>query len=179
MATIRVVNCVFHGSLDKPIDLTAIQSELPLKGQLKSKYNRCRPHMLSIRFENKTSLILFPTGRFRIMGGQFQTVETALRWFNQLGKWTLTVNPGLCLQTCTTNFKVDAECVNLVLQRYPDAIFYEPELFTAIKIKRWSDVHVNLFFTGNVVVLGRNAYQRACEVQHWLQDIHLDYILGL
>ena len=50
-------------------------------------------------------------------------------------------------------------------------IIYEPELFTAIYLKRWSDVHVNLFLTGNVIVLGRKAHERAFEVQRWLLHI--------
>ena len=125
MSPIRVVNCVFHGSLNKPIDLSVIQSK-PLKGQIKSKLYKPRPHMLYIRFK-KTSLLFFPTGRFRIMGGQFQSPESALRWFNQIGEWTENIT--LTLQTCTVSFKVNADCANIILQRYPNVILYEPELF--------------------------------------------------
>ena len=66
---------------------------------------------------------------------------------------------------------MNADCANIILQRYPNIILYEPELFTAIQLKLWNDVHVNLFFTGNVVVLGRKAQQRAFEVQRWLYHI--------
>ena len=64
-----------------------------------------------------------------------------------------------------------SKCASIVLERYANVICYKPELFTAIHLKRWTDVHVNLFFSGNVIVFGQKAYQRAFEIRQWLERI--------
>ena len=173
---IQVVNSIFRGRLGTNLDLKDIQKRLD--GDYSNKLYMGRPHMLRIR-HGKTTLLLFPTGRFRIMGGELATPELAIRWLQKLSpsKWTgvdeaVVADMGLLLQSCTVKFKVKSECVSIILKRYTNVISYEPELFSAgIHLKRWNDVHVNLFFSGNVIVLGRKAYQRAFEVRQWLEHI--------
>lgn len=178
MTPVHIVNRVFRGSLAKPIDLEILSSNLTLDFEKESvRHYKHRPHMLCIKRKG-AALNIFHTGRFRIMGGYFKTGGEALNWLLRLtgGKLILRER-NLFLQTQTVQFKVSPNCAELVLKNYPNAIFYEPELFTAMKLLRWTDVHVNLFFTGNVIILGRQSYDRALEVQQWLHLIERQPVL--
>ena len=179
---ITIVNRVFRGSLAMPVDLKSIcdSDNLKLGATENAHVFTCRPKMLRIRRLPKgATVLLFNSGRFRIMGGAIESVEAAQEWMEKLfPNFTMETLPFLQTQTC--KFEVPFQCANIVFKKYPDLIFYEPEIFTAaMKLIRWSDVHVNLFFSGKVMILGRKSYERAFEVKAWLLQILKEPVLPL
>jgi len=178
----RVVNSVFHGSLLETINLNNIYESLCEKDSTSDciKLYTNRPQMLRIRHHKKGAcLLLFKSGCFRIMGNRWSTPGKSLSW---LRKFIYSKKPDSMLmpklQTQTVTFQVNRECVNSVFHKYSKVIFYEPEIFpSAMKLIRWGDVHVNLFFTGKVTVLGNRAVTRALDVQQWLQQIGRPIVL--
>ena len=176
------MNSVFHGSTKKSIDLKEIYESLCKTGNTDCiKLYTHRPQMLRIRHKKKNGgcLILFKSGCFRIMGSRYSTAKKCLSWIK---KFIPLDGNDSCLmpklQTQTVTFETNRECVSSVYHKYSKAIFYEPEIFpSAMKLIRWGDVHVNLFFTGKVTVLGKKAVQRALDVQQWLQHIDRQIVL--
>lgn len=167
--TPKIVNCVFRGSLAKPINLREIH--LNLDSNESVVVRDYRPHMLCVKRKG-ASLNLFPTGRFRIMGSQYKTSQSALQWFLRLtDKKLIPLEKDLLLQTQTVTLKTTPTCAKCIFDKYSDLVFFEPELFTAMKLLKWSDVHINLFFTGKTIILGRNALKRSSEVRHWFCQI--------
>lgn len=169
---IRIVNGVYRGLIGESVNLREIEKDLITKNAFKITLYQRRPNMLCIKCEGGC-LTLFSTGRFRIMGKPNTTSRLALFWNDyasqRWGNKNFTL-PHLTLQTQTLNFKVSSDTAQQLLLHHSHEIHYEPELFTAIRILKWSDIHVNLFFTGNVIILGRNAYKHACEVKCWLEN---------
>lgn len=179
---LEIVNVVFRGSLLHTIDLKFTEQDLLKllpRTIFKVTLYRRRPFMLCVQ-RSGVCLTVFASGRFRIMGRQSEIPRLAYQWFtylrqNHRDQVNTLVKPFLTLQTCTVKFRVSPLCARILMDHYPQEIFYEPEVFTAIRIKRWPHVHINLFFTGNVIVLGREAYSCAVEAKRWLEDISRDY----
>lgn len=48
---------------------------------------------------------------------------------------------------------------------------FEGELFPAVSITYWENAHVNLFATGKVIILGKNAYLYKDDVHKWILDM--------
>lgn len=171
MEACKVVNCVFRGSLSRAINLKEVCFKVNSTEE-KVAYH-LHPHMLCVK-KKGASLHLFPSGRFRIMGSRYTTCESALNWFTRLsdGKlFTKYLKRDLILQTQTVTLKTTRECAKRIFEKYPHDINFEPELFTAMKIIKWSDVHINMFFTGKVIILGRCSLERSREVRQWLCQI--------
>ena len=47
-------------------------------------------------------------------------------------------------------------------------VTFEPEIFPALSIHYWKPIHVNVFSTGKVIVLGRDAYFYLTEIYDWI-----------
>lgn len=47
---------------------------------------------------------------------------------------------------------------------------FETELFPALSIDLWKPIHVNVFSTGKVIVLGKDSSTMKVEIENWLLD---------
>lgn len=171
--SIDIVNSVYRGSLCHRVDLKLIQQDLTLclPPLYKITLYQRRPFMLCVQ-RRGACLTLFLTGRFRIMGQNGITLKVLAHWFRYVrAKGFTYTHPFLTLQTQTVKFRAPSQSAKLLLEHCKEDILYEPEIFSAIRIKRWSQVHINLFFTGNVIILGRCAYTCASEVCQWLENL--------
>ena len=159
----EVVNRVYRGKMNSP-DFEAIIHQCKTLN-LSYKFYFGRPTMLSIKLKPKGTVIFFRTGKFRVMG---------LLNYSKAKDIIQTLVPhflsGLELQTETVKFKVPPVHYNFH-RRYDEQILFEPEIFPAIHLKQWKDVHVNLFHSGQVIVLGKHALERAHEVKDWLDMV--------
>ena len=83
---------------------------------------------------------------------------------------TQVVSP-LVLVSQTIVFQLNFHQVNLhkCVHFIPNSIF-EPELFPSLTFDKFKPLHVNLFSTGKVVVLGRNALCMKVEIEDWLNE---------
>lgn len=160
----KIVNCVFNNALPKPVQLSERLCSLSSGETL--KLYKGRPTMLSVRKSGAT-LNLFASGRFRVMGSYYTNPDDARQWVVQLLGESAHVPQHLYVQTVTVKFHVKPVS-SCFVSNHANMISYDFELFPSIKLLHWPDVHVNLFFSGAVIVLGRHATLRATEVRQWL-----------
>ena len=130
-------------------------------------FSESRPRQVVIKFDNCTFL-LFGTGVFRFMGkADYFTVSNLLDdIIKNLDTYVITP---LSVSTQTIAFKLNVHELNLhvIAQTVPN-ISFEAELFPAISLNFWYPLHVNVFSSGKVVVLGKDALQKKCEIEEWI-----------
>lgn len=132
-------------------------------------YSGKRPQQLIIKQKTCTVLI-FGSGKVRIMGRA--CIEEAQCIFDNL----------ICIldvSVIESLYKV-SETVVLNLNKtninfYKSISHLQPctlelELFPALSLERWKPLHVNLFSTGKVVILGREAMNKKDEIRDWLMN---------
>ena len=123
------------------------------------------PIQLTIRLKHCTFL-LFSTGQFRLMGSLID--ESILSKLDCIYS-EIVVQPKCVSQTVCLQLN---QCVNLHkfnhhFENCKD-ILYLPEIFPAIRLFLWKPLHVNLFSSGKVIVLGQDAYEKCDEILDWL-----------
>jgi TATA-box binding protein (TBP) (component of TFIID and TFIIIB) len=161
----QVVNRVFRGQLNAKPDFGVLQTRCKSES-ITCKAHSERPRMLCIKRPRGT-VILFETGRFRIMGKCNEEEARHLMCFIVQSD---SFNLPLHLQTETIKFSVKPLDIQFV-RKYDSEILYEPELFPALKLLRWPSVHANLFFSGSVVVLGVEAALVSPDIKKWLDSV--------
>ena len=120
--------------------------------------------MFCVKLKPKKTALFFQSGKFRIMGKLTLAEAT-----HALLLLRVKERPRLSLQTVTIKFKVKPVTPEFALQ-HQKVVVYEPEIFPAMKITKWKGVHVNLFHSGAVVVLGASAEKCAPLVKAWLDE---------
>lgn len=132
-----------------------------------------QPQQIVIHFDLCT-LLLFHSGNCRIMGkaSSLDDVSCILNFLVDL-LHTSIISP-LTLVSQTVVFKLNVVNVNLhkLVRIIPNSIF-EPELFPSLSIDAFKPLHVNLFSSGKVVILGKDALSRKLQVETWLTDFVL------
>lgn len=160
----KLVNRVYRGEISA-VDFLDIEKRC-IAHHFLLRYYSHRPTMLKISLKPKGTLLIFTTGKFRVMGMiDPNAVSQCLE--------QVTGQPQTFLLQTDTVTLLSRPIKYTILKRHCPYLTYEPELFPAIHIRKWPDVHVNLFHSGQVVILGRQALLRAREVQQWLDSLDL------
>jgi len=125
------------------------------------------PYQLIIRLVSCT-FILFSSGQFRIMG--CCTNPDSILPMIELIYLDVHTNPHLVTQTLS--FNICSTPINLynMKQIYKDDcnVVFEPEIFCALSLLYWKPIHVNVFSTGKVVILGKDSMLYACTITKWI-----------
>jgi TATA-box binding protein (TBP) (component of TFIID and TFIIIB) len=150
----QFINSCFQGNIRKRVNLQTLKTQW--KG---SVLKTTDPVMLIYKYGENT-LLMFSTGKFRFMGPFHPTSVNAKK---QLGKMphvpAVIKKAPLQIQTCTVTFKLPGRGVHLPrlaaqLRRDNFEITFNKREFPAISMYRWNPMHVNVFYSGNVVVIG-------------------------
>ena len=151
---IKFVNSVYKGTFNKPLDL-----ELLSKSLYNSKLYKKQPQMLVVTNTNGIKMIIFNSGKFRIMGNFIPTLKNAKR---EIKKFNLGCFPQLTCQTSTVVTRLNKKNINLSrlfshlqftnVNKYIG--YCELESFPAIALKIWDPLHVNIFASGKIVITG-------------------------
>jgi TATA-box binding protein (TBP) (component of TFIID and TFIIIB) len=138
-----VVNANYRGKLKNPIILKKIN--VP-----NSKYHLI-PHQLVIKDE-KGTLVLFTSGKFRVMGciDELEATFLAYKYIEQVCSDDY---PDISIQSYTSVAKLGHDVNLYKLAQCKDTI-YEPEIFAAVRMSKYKPISVNVFHTGSVVVCG-------------------------
>ena len=163
---LNFVNTVFKGCLPYRVCLLKLFSTLQ---SYNCKYYKNQPQMLTLQVLNNVKLILFASGKYRLMGKFHPTKSCLLKLLKSCKNIKLVRNllkhkSTLAWQTSTVAFKLH-KMVNLqrlyehlLAKKYKRCVgYYELESFPALAIKLWSPLHVNVFSSGNVVITGVTA----------------------
>lgn len=124
--------------------------------QLTVQYHNYKPHMHTIRLPKQWTVLLFPSGRFRIMGKNIYRPHHIVNYLtNCISHSQITRDLDLQSETFVLTFhrKINLYKYSFA-SRYSD---YEPEIFPSLRLKLWSPIMVNLFASGKAVVMGREA----------------------
>ena len=107
------------------------------------------PQMLTYKSENGASLLVFASGKCRIMGCKKPIIST-------INMFPIPFNIK-CIQSATACFSLGytLNLIKLAQQIGPQDCLFEPELFPALRVtKKFNPLCVNVFASGKVTILG-------------------------
>src|SRR5271156_4027180 len=141
-----VSNANYRGAMKHVIELTKLHNKIP------NSILHKKPHKLVVK-DIKGTILFFRSGKFRVMGCIDELEATFLAY-----RYTLQISdkefPTVTLQSYTSNshlgFKVNLE----KMAATNNIVVYEPELFPALRIRKYNPASVNVFTTGKVTVCG-------------------------
>ncbi len=129
------------------------------------------PRQLIIYMEQYTILI-FTSGQCRLMGRlHLEEAQSAIQSLNTI--YSCIESP-LQPVSETVVFKLDSLHAPINLYKFAcefpndNRIQFEPELFPALCLHFWKPLHVNVFTTGKVIILGHNASASFAIIRDWL-----------
>lgn len=135
------------------------------------KLTTTRPNQIVIRMSTFTILI-FTSGQCRVMGKlslvKAQSIIDSLSFIY----YSVLVPIHKVSETCV--FQLDSLYLPVNLYKFASEhstdsnVQFEPELFPSVVLHQWKPLHVNVFSTGKVVVLGCNASQYVKSIHDWL-----------
>src|SRR5713101_2842653 len=151
------VNQVFRGTFSLPANMKFHEIIQPVSHPgIINHYHSSRPHMHSLKWKGKWTLLLFSSGKFRIMG-PIMNVDAVIDFILGLLPRRTSLSESPVLRTETFTFSI-GRSINLYLFKKSNQadrlIQYEPELFSALRLLYWSPINVNVFHTGKIVVMG-------------------------
>lgn len=163
-----LTNSIFKGKIALDYSLTATCMLLSnyLSNVCHITYQRRAPHQIVVRYSS-FSFLLFSSGNFRFMGRlthnhACDTLDSIITVLN-----TRIINHPIAVShTLTFNLGYTLNLSN-VANHITDCT-YEPELFPALSINAYKPTHINIFSTGKVVVLGKQALDLQQEIKDYL-----------
>lgn len=129
------------------------------------------PKQIIIRLSHY-SILIFTTGQCRIMGRL--SLEEAQATIDSLSSiYTCIIDP-LHMTSQTIVFNLDLYYVPINLYKIAHEfsndknVQFEPEIFPALSLYHFKPLHVNVFTSGKVVVLGKEALLSGQSIKDWL-----------
>ena len=125
------------------------------------------PMQIVIKFVH-TTFLLFNSGKCRFMGkSDLNTVSIILD--NIVKCLDTSISIPLTISTQTVSFQLDVVHLNLhnIAKCIPNCMF-EAELFPALTIDLWKPLHVNVFASGKVIILGKDSVHMKPVIEEWL-----------
>src|SRR5271154_6373584 len=168
---LTIVNSVWRGSMDMNVDLHAFESKIIDAGvECKSvKHQQKQPEQLIIKFNDGSTMLIFKTGKFRIMG----KVDELVAHCNVLLITSLLHSyPELELQTSTVvyayPYRILLDKLSLLIKCH-----FDLENFPAVQITKYKPIHVNVFASGKVIICGIKDMSDAKLIETELDNIVL------
>ena len=145
----------------------------------KVKLSTSKPTQLIIRMKT-FSILIFTSGQCRFMGRiTSDEANSIVQSLSIIYKSILSplyqVSQTIVLQLHSMYVPVDL--YKLAYEFKNDSrVNFEPELFPALVLNHWKPLHVNVFSSGKVIILGHNACNFVNDIQTWL-DVELLLLL--
>jgi Transcription factor TFIID (or TATA-binding protein, TBP) len=124
------------------------------------------PYQVVIPIDNGGKLLLFPSGKCRLMGLKkpfSEEIQLPLKIYN-VEIQSVTV-------TCHVGHQINLP--KLARQMPPKERMYEPELFPALRMTKFNPICVNVFSTGKVVILGLKSLSYQSLLNSIVQDLRV------
>lgn len=158
-----VRNANYKGSMKHSIYLPKLHSKIP-----HSKLHK-KPHQLVVK-DRKGTILFFQSGKFRVMGcvDELDAMFLVYKYSNLINDDEF---PPVTLQSYTSTSHLGYR-VNLEkMAATSDAFGYEPELFSALRIREFNPASVNIFTTGRVIVCGLRDAEQMYDIMIKLHEI--------
>ena len=175
-ASLRIINAHHQVCLCHSINLQVLSEVVGKNGKL----HRGRPTMVSCRIMRKR-VLFFPNGTVQVLGGGVTPILLTrllekIKTILQQCKLTIlpnssawTVNNIVYKFDYNKHFKFD----NCVCNSH---FSFEPELFPAALISKWSPAHVTLFTNGKGLITGIKDRDSACSILRELPTFLSEYV---
>jgi TATA-box binding protein (TBP) (component of TFIID and TFIIIB) len=162
---LTIVNTVWKGDVHNPVQLHTLNIPC-VHGIVKVKHQKTQPEQYIVKFDNKSTMLVFKSGKFRVMGNG-DTLLNILDVCSQISD----VIPSITMQTMTGVYSYN-RIVNLSKLAEATSSLLDLENFPAVQIKKFHPVHVNVFSTGCVTICGLKTMEYGNEIKQYL-----DYII--
>jgi TATA-box binding protein (TBP) (component of TFIID and TFIIIB) len=164
---LRIVNTVWKGEVGEPILLAALNI-LCGDGVRLVKHQKSQPEQYIVKFDNKSTMLIFKSGKFRLMGNgnPESAVNNILNVVNQISDTI----PEVSMQTMTGVYGYGKK-INLRKLAEASEGFLDLENFPAVQIKRFKPIHVNVFASGCVTLCGLKSIDNGNVIKNYLDPI--------
>ena len=150
---LQIVNSVWRGKMNRPINLYIFESLIKnLTNITKTSYRKEQPEQLVIKFDDGSTMLIFKSGKFRIMGGKIDELTAHCNVISITSKHHHNF-PEIILQTMTIVYAYPHR-INLPILSQMIKCHFNTECFPAVQIIEFKPIHVNVFATGKVIMCG-------------------------
>lgn len=132
------------------------------------RYQVSQPEQLVIRFRDGYTMLLFKSGKFRVMGKMTDWSVLPVI-YTVLGEISNDV-PDVDIQTMTVVYRYDYQ-VNLLKLADIMGCMLDCESFPALAIRKFKPVHVNVFSSGKVIMCGIRTVDAAESIKAELDPV--------
>ena len=161
------MNTVWKGDVCSEVALGSLNISCGL-GVIEVKHQKTQPEQYIVKFDNKSTMLIFKSGKFRVMGnGDAESViVNILGVISQFSE----VIPLVTLQTMTGVFKYNRKIHLQKLTTMTECLL-DLENFPAVQIRKFKPIHVNVFSTGCVTICGLKTREHANVIKDFLDTI--------
>ena len=156
----EVVNAVYRGELEEMVNLSQVHKNLP-----NSILHTNKIPMIVLK-DNEATIMLFSSGKFRIMGSMVDELEATCKVYGVFSKLGLEVS-FVTLQTMTVKLKLGP--INLYLLSNLIQSRLDLEIFPSLMVTKYKPVSVNVFATGSVMICGVKSLDLVNEIENDLK----------
>src|SRR3981189_959542 len=162
---LRIVNAVWRGQLGRTV-VDGLRAMAEILNNVKCvKHQTCQLEQLIIKILDGSTMLVFRTGKFRIMGGKIDDLE---RHFNIYSITALYDEfPEIILQTMTAAYAYPYT-INLSSLANNVECHYSAEIFSAVRIRTYKPISVNVFASVKVVICGLKDFDTAKRIEEEL-----------
>lgn len=121
----------------------------------------------------KFTFLLFTSGQFRIMG-KCNSYSTIMNFLNDISSIYTSIESLPTIVSQTITLQIDQTLCPINLHKLIDQcsddphITFEGERFPAITFTHWKPLHVNLFHTGKLIIMGRDSSIHKDKIEDWM-----------
>ena len=164
---LKIVNTVWKGDVFSPISLDKLNIACEY-GVTTVKHQKTQPEQYIIKFDNASTMLIFKSGKFRVMGKGDQSAAI----LNILGVVCLFTDaiPSISLQTMTGVYGYNRKINLSKLVEAADG-FLDLENFPAVQIRKFKPIHVNVFSSGCVTICGLKDIDNGNIIKNYLDSI--------
>ena len=167
----EVVNRIYCGIIDQfsTESLSSVDDYLKSIG-FTTKFYSPRPYMIRVRLNNMT-ILFFSGGRFRCMGNCEASIDLMRVKLYDLLYLLPIFDIEIQHVSSTVSTKIPADLISLdyfAKCNSQPGLMYEIELFPALQLRIWPGVHVNIFQTGSIIMMGQNAEALCSNILDWI-----------
>jgi len=127
-----------------------------------------QPRQLIIKFKDGSTILVFKSGKFRIMGGKIEDLDAHFNIYSVTGLFMQ--YPKVIIQTMTAVFTYPHK-INLALLSRNTKSYYNPESFTAVHVHTFKPITANVFASGKVIITGLKDQETAYDIENKLTSV--------
>ena len=165
--TLKIVNTVWKVDVFASVSLDALNIACE-HGVTEVKHQKTQPEQYIVKFDNRSTMLIFKSGKFRVMGNG-DPAAAILNILSVAIQFT-DVIPLVTMKIMTGVYGYDRK---IHLGKLADATesLLDLENFPAVQIKKFKPVHVNVFSTGCVTICGLKNIDYGNYIKSYLDSI--------